>query len=64
MTDLIVMLLIAYVLVGVMVYALTDTTGFASRVESLLVVFPFGMIENHLFVFVVAFWPIWFFFGG
>ena len=64
MAGLLITLLIVYVLVGVIIYAVTDTTGLASRIEAMLVVFPFGIIENYFFIFVVVFWPVWLFLGN
>jgi uncharacterized membrane protein len=59
MTGLLIILVIAYLIVGIGVYAVMDTTSFASRLESVLMVFSYGFINDHLFAFVVVFWPLW-----
>jgi hypothetical protein len=52
-------LVLAYLLVGLAVYALADTTAVARRLESRLVFVPFGVVRRYLFLFVVALWPVW-----
>jgi hypothetical protein len=59
MTGLLIFLVIVYLIVGIWVYAVMDTTSFASRLESVLMVFSFAFIKDHLFVFVVVLWPLW-----
>ncbi len=51
--------IIGYLLIGVAVYAFTDTMNFARRISDLLVVIPLGVIQKNLFLFVVVLWPIW-----
>jgi hypothetical protein len=52
-------LLVAYCAAGLLVYALSDTSDLASRVESSLLFVPYALVlETVLFV-VAAFWPLW-----
>ena len=48
-----------YLLIGIGVYALTDTSSVASRLESFLVAVPFGVVQRYLFLFVIVLWPVW-----
>ena len=50
---------VGYLLVGLAVYAFTDTTAVAARLEALLIFVPFGVVKRQLFLFVVALWPVW-----
>jgi len=59
MTTFATILSIAYLLVGVAVYALTDTTKFAGKLERSLVAVPYGFILKNMFLFVVILWPLW-----
>ena len=54
-------LLLIYIFVGIAVYALSDTSTVASRLSDALFVVPYGVIREHVFLFVVALWPIWLF---
>ena len=59
MSDWLAVLAVLYFLIGVVVYALSDTTAFASKMESLLVVVPFGVINRHVVLFAIFLWPLW-----
>ena len=59
MSDWLAALGVLYVLIGVVVYALTDTTAFASKMESRLMVVPFGVINRHVVLFAIFLWPLW-----
>jgi hypothetical protein len=54
-------LVIAYVLVGVVVYAVSDTLTAASKLSRALIVLPFGTIQKYLALFVIGLWPLWLF---
>lgn len=58
MNDLVTVAVVIYVLVGLLVYFLTDTTQAASRIERLTPL-PWGLVQEYLFFFVVALWPVW-----
>lgn len=59
MQTLLIILGVVYLLAGLTVYLLTDTTRFAFRMESRLVVVPLGVIQDHVFFFAVLAWPLW-----
>lgn len=61
MDTFLVLLAVAYFVVGLSVYFLTDVTKFARGLEKKLVVIPRRMLNNNLFLFVVALWPLWLF---
>lgn len=48
-----------YFIVGLIVYFVTDTTKFASKLERKLVLPSRGDINKQLFIFVVVLWPVW-----
>lgn len=54
-----VVLLVLYLLIGLAVYAVTDTTAFASRMESRLPITTFGEAQHAVFLFAVVAWPLW-----
>ena len=59
MDTALVTLTVVYLLVGIAVYAFSDTTAVAGRLESLLIFVPFGVVQRYLFLFVVGLWPVW-----
>lgn len=59
MTTFITALSVMYLLVGICIYVLTDTTKFARRLERSLVALPYGAVMNYMFLFVVLLWPLW-----
>ncbi len=52
-------LVIAYLLVGVVIYAVTNTSSISSRVSSSAVLPSYGFIQKYLAVFVIFLWPVW-----
>lgn len=54
-----VVLLVLYLLIGLVVYAVTDTTSFASRMESRLPATTFGDAQHFVFLLSVVAWPLW-----
>ncbi|WP_224243884.1 hypothetical protein [Hyalangium gracile] len=59
MQTVLIILGVLYLLVGLVVYAATDTTGFAHRMSSRLFFVPLGVINDHVFFFSVLAWPLW-----
>lgn len=55
--------LVIYIIIGAVVYFVTDTTTIASRIESATPL-PWGMVESAVFAFVVALWPLWLVLGS
>jgi hypothetical protein len=58
MHDTLIVLLVLYIVVGAVVYFITDSTTLASRIES-ATPFTWGMVRNAIFLGVVALWPLW-----
>ncbi len=52
-------LLIAYLLIGVVIYAVTDTSRMARRISGATFVMSSGAVQKYLFPFVVVLWPLW-----
>jgi hypothetical protein len=63
MEEALIVVLVVYIIVGAVVYFLTDTTTFASRIESATPL-PWGLVESSVFAFVVALWPVWLLLGS
>ena len=63
MEEALIVVLVVYIIVGAVVYFLTDTTTLASRIESATPL-PWGLVESSVFAFVVALWPVWRMFGS
>lgn len=59
MTTFLTVLAIVYFGIGLVVYAVTDTTAFARKIERKLVLPSLGPIQKNLFLFVVVLWPVW-----
>jgi hypothetical protein len=55
--------LVIYIIIGAVVYFVTDTTTIASRIESATPL-PWGMVESAVFAFVVTLWPLWLVLGS
>jgi hypothetical protein len=49
---------IVYVVVGALVYFVTDTKTLASQIESATPL-PWGVVQRSIFLLVVALWPLW-----
>ncbi len=52
-------LLIVYLVIGLAVYALSDTRGLASKLADRLVVVSYGLIQKYFFLLIVVLWPLW-----
>jgi len=52
-------LLLAYLLIGLIVYAVTDSRSVASEIESRNLFVTFGDVNKFLTVFAIALWPLW-----
>ena len=63
MKDALLVALVIYIIIGAVVYFVTDTTTVASRIESATPL-PWGMVESAVFAFVVALWPLWLVLGS
>ena len=61
MNAILILLAVAYLLVGVVVYVLIDTRDMESLIERKLkiVLFPAEGMHSALFPFVVLLWPLW-----
>lgn len=58
MESVLLVLLVIYIVIGIVVYFVTDTTTVASRIEAATPL-PWGMVESSVFAFVVVLWPLW-----
>ena len=61
MSTFLTILSVGYLLIGILVYAVTDTTKFAGKLERSLLAVPYGFILKNMFLFVVILWPLWLF---
>ncbi len=52
-------LLLVYLFIGLVVYALTDTRSLAGEIESRNLFLTFGDVNKFLTVLAIAFWPLW-----
>ncbi len=52
-------ILIAYLIIGLIVYALTDSRRVAGEIESRNLFLTFGDVNKFLTVFAIALWPVW-----
>ena len=52
-------LLLVYLAIGLIVYAVTDSRSVASEIESRNLLVTFGDINKFLTVFAIALWPVW-----
>lgn len=59
MDTLLVLFAVSYFIVGIIIYAVTDTTKFAGKLERSSLIVPYGIIRENLFLFVVILWPVW-----
>ena len=51
----------AYFVIGVLVYALTDSSKLAGKVERTLAFLSYADVNKYVFPLVVALWPLWIF---
>lgn len=61
MDTLLVLFAVIYFIVGIVIYAVTDTSKFAGKFERASFIVPYGVIQHNLFLFVVILWPVWLF---
>lgn len=54
-----IILLLVYLFIGIIVYAVTDTRGVARELESRNLLVTFGEVDRFLTVFAIALWPLW-----
>ncbi len=59
MMTFVTVLSVAYLLIGIVIYAVTGTTKFAGKLERSLIAVPYGFIRKYMFLFVVILWPLW-----
>ncbi len=52
-------LLLTYLLIGLVVYALTDSRRVAGEIESRHLFLTFGDVNKFLTVFAITLWPVW-----
>jgi hypothetical protein len=52
-------LILVYLFIGLIVYALTDTRSVAGEIESRNLLVTFGDVNKFLTVFAIALWPLW-----
>jgi hypothetical protein len=52
-------LLLVYLFIGLVVYAVTDSRSVASEIESRNLLVTFGDVNKFLTVFAIALWPLW-----
>ncbi len=50
---------VAYVVIGVVVYALTDTSRLSSRLSEKAIAPSYGNVQKYLAVLVIFLWPVW-----
>ncbi len=59
MTTFTTILSVAYILIGIVIYAVTDTSKFAAKLERSFLAVTYGMVLKYMFLFVVILWPLW-----
>ena len=59
MKTIMITFLIIYFVIGIFIYAFTDTSKFAGKVEQLFVFLTYSEVIKHMFPFVVVLWPLW-----
>lgn len=52
-------LFIGWILIGLLIYFVTDTTALARRIERASLFIPYGMALQIVFAAVVSLWPLW-----
>jgi hypothetical protein len=52
-------LLLAYLFIGLVVYAVTDSRSVASEIEARNLFVTFGDVNKFLTVFAITLWPLW-----
>jgi hypothetical protein len=61
MKTIMIILIAFYFIIGILVYAFTDTRKFAGKLERISAFLTFSDIIKHSFPFVVVLWPVWLF---
>ena len=54
-----IILLLVYLFIGIIVYALTDTRAVAAEIESRNLLVTFGEVDRVLTLFAIGLWPLW-----
>ncbi len=52
-------LILVYLFIGLVVYAVTDTRSVAGEIESRNLLLTFGDVNRFLTIFAIALWPLW-----
>jgi hypothetical protein len=58
MGTIVIVLIVTYLLIGLVIYAVTDTRVLAGRMERFSLFISYGDIREFLFFLVVALWPV------
>ena len=59
MKTIMITLLAVYLIIGVLIYAFTDTSKFAGKVERMLVFLTYSDVIKCMFPLVLVLWPVW-----
>ncbi|MDA8430482.1 MAG: hypothetical protein M0T70_14615 [Geobacteraceae bacterium] len=59
MKTILITLLAVYLLIGVLIYVLTDTSKFAGKVERMFAFLTYSDVIKYMFPFVLVLWPVW-----
>ncbi len=54
-----IILLLVYLFIGIIIYAVTDTRATAAEIESRNLLLTFGDVNRVLTLFAIALWPLW-----
>ena len=54
-----IILLMLYLFIGIIVYAVTDSRSVAAEIEARNLLLTFGDVNKVLTVFAIALWPLW-----
>jgi hypothetical protein len=52
-------LLLGYLFIGLIVYAVTDVRSVAGEIGSRNLLLTFGDVNKFLTIFAIALWPVW-----
>ena len=61
MKDIMIALIVIYFIIGILIYAFTDTRKFAAKAERMFAFFTYSDIIKYMFPFTVVMWPVWLF---
>lgn len=59
MKTIMITLLVIYLIIGVLIYAFTDTSKFAGKVERMFVFLTYSDVIKLMFPIVLVLWPVW-----